>query len=185
MFVCECPCCIEEWKKERMKSYVLNGYHQSPLKNIDFSWKRELFLEKGKLSTSKTKKLCILVKWFSEWNVTYSFIFHHIKFTNIKNEIYFKILFNFFFLKHFQISIGVPPSGAPACSPFYINDWYHILFVLDNGSSRYECKLTYWKYFNLDGTKWIAVYGFGPRRETKGNRPWKGKTDFGKWKLES
>ena len=60
-FVCKCSCCIKEWKKERMKSYVLNDYHQSLFwKNIYkkqlFSWKKQLFFEK-KLSTSEMKKL--------------------------------------------------------------------------------------------------------------------------------
>ena len=42
--------------------------------------------------------------------------FHHIKFIDGKNEIYFKILFNFF-VKHFQTLSWHAPSGAPACSP--------------------------------------------------------------------
>ena len=43
--------------------------------------------------------------------------FHDIKFTDGKNEIYFKILFNFF-VKHFQTLSRHAPSRAPACSPY-------------------------------------------------------------------
>ena len=42
--------------------------------------------------------------------------FHHIKFTNVKKELYFKILFKFF-VKHFQTLSWHAPSGAPDCSP--------------------------------------------------------------------
>ena len=61
------------------------------------------------------KKLCHPSEMSVECYI-FLFFFHHIKFTDVKKEIYFKMLFNFF-VKHFQTLSWHAPSGAPACSP--------------------------------------------------------------------
>ena len=67
--------------------------------------------------------------------------FHHIKFTDEKKEIYFKILFNFF-VKHFQTLSSHVPSGAPACSPFpYISIHLKVLWYMERILSLYEVML--------------------------------------------
>ena len=71
---------------------------------------------------------CFLKKTLNDWNqktlasmwnkrkmLNILLSFHHIKFTDVKKEIYFKILFNFF-VKHFQTLSRHAHSGAPACS---------------------------------------------------------------------
>ena len=83
-------------------------------KPVFFSWKKELFFEK-KLNVWNEKTFA---SWWNKrkmLNILLSF--HHIKFTDGKNEIFFKILFNFF-VKHFQTLSWHAPSGAPACSPY-------------------------------------------------------------------
>ena len=58
-------------------------------RNQFFSWKKNSSFLKKKLSTFEMKK------FKREILHNYSFIFHHIKFTDVKKEIYFKILSNF------------------------------------------------------------------------------------------
>ena len=127
-FLSVCPCYIEEWKKERMKWYVLNGYHQSVLKkllkkkslkknsektnlekNQFFSWKKPPgFLKKNQLSTSEMKKPC--VQGGNQKNLTcclkptdmresWRFLMRmHLSFTTSTEQIYPKILCEWDFL---------------------------------------------------------------------------------------
>ena len=63
IYVCECSCCIEEWKKERMKNmcstviinHLWKKYWQKTLKQKQFfSWKKSYFIQK--LSMYEMKK---------------------------------------------------------------------------------------------------------------------------------
>ena len=110
--VCGCSCCIEEWKKERMKSYVLNGYHQSPLKkhwqktlkqNQFFSWKKQL----SKKTLNVWNENILHPR---KINVKCYIFFHHIKFTDIKKK-YNSKYFSIFLWNIFKRCRGMPLQG--------------------------------------------------------------------------
>ena len=102
--ICECSCCIEEWKRkndaiicyERLSSIT---FEKKLTKNIEtkpvfLPEKHSCFLKK-KVSTSSMKKLLHPSEISVKFQINILFSLHHIKFTDVKKEIYFKILLNF------------------------------------------------------------------------------------------
>ena len=112
IFVCECSCCIEEWKRKGWNQSFLKKHFQKTLKqNQFFSLKKTAVFEK-KVSTFVMKKLLHPSEISVKCHVKYSFIFSSHQIHRCKKWNIFQNTFQFFCETFSNVVVTCPFRGT-------------------------------------------------------------------------